>query len=72
MTQQERMENGLLWEDDGINLEQQCVAKELMYDFNHSRPSETEKREKIAKELFGYVGDPVWIMQPITLAIGKT
>ena len=66
------MEKGLLWWDDGVNLSQQKKAKDLMYEFNHTKPSEEEKRVEIAKELFGFIGDPVWIMQPITLAIGKT
>ncbi len=30
MTQQERMEKGLLWWDDGVNLSQQKKAKDLM------------------------------------------
>lgn len=30
MTQQERMEKGLLWWDDGVNLSQQKKAKDLI------------------------------------------
>ena len=43
-----------------------------MYDFNQSRPSEGVRREEIAKKLFGYVGENVFIQQPITVARGKT
>ncbi len=73
MTMDERMKKGYLWTDTGEYLEEQARAKDLMYEFNHTRPSEQAKRDEIVKELFGSVGDPVWIMQPITtLARGKT
>ncbi|WP_405725848.1 DapH/DapD/GlmU-related protein [Anaerotignum sp.] len=72
MTELEKMAKGYLWEDTEAYLEEQRIAKELMYDFNQSRPSEGEKRKKIAKQLFGYVGEDVFIQQPITIARGKT
>ena len=68
----ERMKKGYLWTDTGEYMEEQARAKDLMYDFNHTRPSEEEKRNELIKEIFGSVGDPVWVMQPITLARGKT
>lgn len=71
MTMDERMKKGYLWMDTGEYLEEQARAKDLMYEFNHTRPSEEKKRNEIMKKLFGSVGDPVWIMQPITLARGK-
>ena len=71
MTQEERMKKGYLWVDTDEYMEEQARAKDLMYEFNHTRPSEVEKRNQIMKKLFGSVGDPVWIMQPITLARGK-
>lgn len=72
MTMDERMKKGYLWTDTGEYMEEQARAKDLMYEFNHTRPSEEEKRNELAKEIFGSVGDPVWVMQPITLARGKT
>ena len=72
MTELEKMAKGYLWGDTDEYLEEQKIAKELMYDFNTSRPSEVEKREEIAKQLFGYVGENVFIQQPITIARGKT
>ena len=72
MTELEKMAKGYLWEDTEAYLEEQRIAKELMYDFNQSRPSEGEKRKEIAKQLFGYVGEDVFIQQPITIARGKT
>lgn len=43
-----------------------------MYDFNMSKPSETEKRAGLIREMFGSVGKDVWINQPLTLAVGST
>lgn len=39
-------------------------AKELLYDFNHTRPSERSKRIDILKQLFHSVGENVWIEPP--------
>lgn len=67
----EKMAQGLLWADTDEYMEEQIRAKELMYEFNHSRPSETEKRDKLIRQMFGKVEGQVWIMQPITIARGK-
>ncbi len=72
MTEMEKMAKGYLWGDTEEYLEEQRIAKELAYDFNHCRPSEVEKRSEIAKKLFGYLGEDVFIQQPITIARGKT
>jgi galactoside O-acetyltransferase len=72
MTMDERMKKGYLWTDTGEYIEEQAKAKDLMYDFNHTRPSEEEKRNQIVKELFGSIGESVCVQQPITLARGKT
>lgn len=72
MTMDEKRKKGYLWSDTEEYMEEQARCKDLMYEFNHTRPSEEERRKEIMKELFGFVGDPVWVMQPITLARGKT
>lgn len=72
MNMEERMAKGYLWTDTGEYFEEQARAKDLVYRFNHSLPSEEEVRKELIKEIFGSVGDPVWIMQPLTLARGKT
>ena len=38
--------------------------KELIYDFNQSRPSEAEKRGEIIKKLFAEVGENCYIEPP--------
>lgn len=72
MDMSERMANGLLWTDTGEYLEEQTRAKELMYDFNHLRPSEKERRVELLHEIFASVGDEVWMEPPLTIARGKT
>lgn len=72
MTEQEKMEKGYIWGDTEEYLQEQREARELLYDFNQSRPMELAKREEIAKELFGHVGENVFIQQPLELVRGKT
>lgn len=72
LTMEERKAKGYLWGDTDEYLELQARAKDLMYDFNHSRPSEVEKRNELMKKIFGHIEEPVWIQQPMTLAVGKT
>ncbi len=72
MTEQEKLEKGYIWGDTEEYLYEQRVARELLYDFNQSRPMELAKREEIAKELFGFVGENVFIQQPLELVRGKT
>lgn len=72
MNTEEKMAKGLLWTDTGEYLEAQTKAKELMYDFNHLRPSEKEKRVELIHEIFSAVGKSVWIEPPLTFARGKT
>ena len=69
---QERISNGWLWEDTDEYLAHQAVVKDLMYEFNNSKPSEVDKRRELMKQMFGFVGDNVWINQPLTLAVGST
>ncbi|WP_050183519.1 DapH/DapD/GlmU-related protein [Domibacillus robiginosus] len=72
MNTEEKMAKGLLWTDTGEYLQAQTRAKELMYDFNHLRPGEKEKRMELIHEIFGAVGKSVWIEPPLTFARGKT
>ena len=62
MTQRERMEAGLVYnpKDESLREEQQ-MRLEKMYDFNATRPSEEEKRQKLMKEMLGSVGENCYI-----------
>lgn len=71
MTNTEKMDRGFLFWDTDEYLEEQARAKDLMYEFNMSRPSEVEKRLALIPQIFNVTGN-VFIQQPIILARGKT
>lgn len=68
----ERMQNGQIYTDLGEGLpEERLYGKELIYDYNLTRPSEEEKRNEILKRLFGHVGKNIWIEPPLRVAYGN-
>ena len=50
--------------NDEALMSEQMKALELLYDFNQTRPSEQEKREKILKKMFAEIGDDCYIEPP--------
>jgi galactoside O-acetyltransferase len=68
----ERMQNGQIYTDlcEGLP-EERLHGKELVYDFNHTRPSEEEKRSEILKKLFGHLGKNIFIEPPLHVAYGS-
>lgn len=77
----ERMENGMLFYEHGhkdpvdIQQEQELDAerkrcKEVMFDYNNTRPSEDEKRTAILKGILGDCGDHVFIENPVHMSYG--
>lgn len=69
---EQRKAQGLLWTDTPEAIEAQKIARGKVYDFNHLRPEERERRIAMLPEIFGEVGKDVWIEPPLTLAFGKT
>ena len=52
MNNQERKEKGLVYRyDDPSLLGNQFVYQEKLYEYNHSHPTETEKRQQLLKDL---------------------
>ena len=45
-------------------MREQMKALELLYDFNQTRPSEQDKREKMLKKMFAEIGDDCYIELP--------
>lgn len=72
MDELEKMRRGYLWGDTEQYLEESRIAKDLVYDFNHSRPTDVATREEIIHKLFKYVGEDVFIAQPMYLGRGCT
>ncbi|MDS0525804.1 galactoside O-acetyltransferase [Clostridium sp. SHJSY1] len=71
MSQRENIANGKLFTDmcEGLP-EERLNAKELVYEFNHTRPSDIEKRIKLMNEMFGLLGENCWVEPPINLCYG--
>lgn len=65
MTEKEKMLNGeyyLGW-DEELTADRE-KAKDLLFDFNNTRPTLRDRREQIIKRLFGRTGENCWIESP--------
>lgn len=71
MTEQEKMKAGYLWGDDEENMALQTRTKDLVREFNALPPECMEERAALLPEIFGEVGESVWLVPPITAAVGK-
>lgn len=82
MRLKERIEKGMIFYEDGhkdpedIRQEQELErqrkhCKEMMFDFNSTRPSENEKRTEILKGLLAECGDHVFIETPAHMSYGS-
>ena len=72
MTTRERMQSGKLYfcTDEEIAKEQlECL--EILYDYNPTRPSESQKREQILKNLLAEIGENCYIEPPLHANWGK-
>ncbi len=50
---------------------EQLLCLEILYDFNHTRPSEIKNREEILKKLFAEIGNNCYIEPPLRANWGK-
>lgn len=82
MTLKERMRNGMIFYEHGhkdpVNMrqEQELEAerrhcKEVMFDYNSTRPGEDEKRKQILKGILGDCGERVFIENPVHMSYGS-
>lgn len=61
----ERMHTGELYlPDDEEIVKYQTECLELLYEFNATRPSETEKRQELMKKMFAELGEGCYIEPP--------
>ena len=57
MTEQEKCSQGLLYDTAFPGREEAHIAcAELCYDYNHTRPSDMEGRERLLRKIFGKLG----------------
>lgn len=71
MTEQEKMKQGYLWQDDEENMALQARAKALVRRFNSLPPEDMAGREALLHDIFGQVGENVWIVPPLAAAVGR-
>lgn len=82
MNLEERIKKGMLfYEFEHKSLENKEIEKRLnqerqhckerMYDYNHCRPGDQEKRQKILKELLGRCGNHVFIEDGFHMSYGS-
>ena len=65
MNGQDKLHSGSLYLPDGDDIiAEQKKCMELLYDFNHTRPSEGERREQLLKQMFGKIGEGCYIEPP--------
>lgn len=72
MTFEERIKAGKLYfcTEPGF-AEEQARCMEVLYDYNHTRPCETEKREAILSAFFAKAGEDLYIEPPLHANWGK-
>lgn len=62
MTEKEKMLSGMLYNAADPELDyERLEARELLHDFNHSRPSKLSFRTAMLKKLFGETGEHIYI-----------
>lgn len=82
MNLRERMQNGMIFYEHGhknpedIQLEQELSAerkhcKQVMFDYNNTRPDEEEKRTQILKGILGSYGEHFFIESPVHMSYGS-
>lgn len=66
MTEKEKMLAGMLYDADHNEelVQERIHAKDLCYDFNQLRPSQTEEQKEVMKKLLGKTEETFQIMQP--------
>lgn len=65
MTNLEKMHATMLYDPaDGDIVEEQTACLDRLYDFNHTRPTEMDKRQALMKEMFAEIGEGCYIEPP--------
>lgn len=72
MNTKERMHNQKVYFCDDEDLAQeQLKCLDLLYDFNHTRPTELPLRQKLLQRFFAKIGDNCYIEPPLHANWGK-
>ena len=66
MTIREKMHSGELYLPfEGELMREQLSCLDRLYDFNHTRPTELDKREQLLKSMFAELGEGCYIEPPL-------
>lgn len=66
MTQKDRLHSGEIYDpNDADVVQEQTACQELLYDYNHTRPSEGERRQQLLKQMFAEIGEGCYIEPPL-------
>ncbi len=65
LTEKEKMHTGEIYLPLGDDIvKEQALCLEKLYDYNMTRPSESEKRQKLLEEMFAEIGEDCYIEPP--------
>ena len=65
MTNLEKMHATMLYDPtDGDIMTEQTACLDRLYDFNHTRPTEMDKRQALMKEMFAEIGEGCYVEPP--------
>ena len=78
---EKQLKTGLLYCEYGHNSEEDKIyektmeaqrnhCKEMMFDFNHARPTDVDTKKTILKNMLADMGEEVWIEAPANFAYG--
>lgn len=63
---EKKLHGGILYStDDEELMREQVRCLDKLYDFNHTRPTEMEKREAMLREMFAEIGEGCYIEPPL-------
>lgn len=71
MSRKEKMHRGELYmPDDPEIVSEQVRCLDLLYEYNSTRPTEADKREKLLSEMFAQIGEGCYIEPPLHANFG--
>ena len=66
MVHQDKLHSGEIYDPSEFDLQEaQNKHLEMLYDVNHTRPKEGEKRQALLKEMFAEIGENCYIEPPL-------
>ena len=71
MNAKEKMHNGGLYlPDDEEIMREQTRCLDLLYEYNSTRPTQQDKRQKLLKEMFAEIGEGCYLEPPFHANFG--